>query len=262
VVAASKTCGDPCSVLTRLGVWPMMFYWVDAMARVGSGSKPVSRQTFKIASAACGVVAPVLSVIVAAGVGYLHPGYDSAEQRLSELGASGAPYAVVFNVAGLMASGVLVVVLSLGLQHEFIGNRLARTGGILLSVSGASLFMTGIFPCDVGFVEASASGILHGVFAAIGTLAIIGAALAMWYGLRGDPLWGHYSWFSLSVALMAVALYVTHQFSSQTDWNGAVQRMLVLVLLVWLEVMSVRLLSRVWASLLEEADRTSWSPSE
>jgi hypothetical membrane protein len=240
----------------------MIFYWVDAMTRVGSGLKPVSRQTFKIASAACGVVAPVLSVIVAAGVGYLHPDYSLTEQRLSVLGASGSPYASVFNVAGLMVSGLLVAVLSLGFHSEFSSNRAARVGSALLAVCGLSLFMTGIFPCDVGFVEPSASGILHGVFAGLGTVAIMGAALTMWHSLRRDAVWRSHSWFSLGIVVVAMVLYVPYQFGSLTRWDGAIQRMLVAVMLVWIEVMSIKLLSQVWAGAPEEAGQTSWHPIE
>lgn len=222
------------------------------MTRVRSEPGPVARVAFQRASAACGVAAPILSGIVAAVVGYLHPDYSFAEQRLSELGASGAPYATVFNVAGLMTSGVLVALLSLGLYSEFGHHRAAKIGCGLLTLSGASLFMTGIFPCDVGVVEATASGILHGVFAGIGTYAIIGAALAMWLGLKEDAAWRNHSWFSLSIAVLAVALYVPYQFALLTQWEGIIQRMLVMVLLLWLEVMSLKLLSRSQASASDE----------
>jgi hypothetical membrane protein len=181
---------------------------------------------------------------VGLGVGYMQPGYSFTEQRLSELGASGAPYAFIFNVVGLMTSGILVVVFSLGLYSEFSSNWMARIGSGLLTLCGASLIMIGVFPCDVGSMEASASGILHGVFAGIGTFAIVSAALAMWLGLKDDAVWRNHSWFSLGVAVVAVALYVPYLFSSLPGWNGAVQRMLVMVLLVWIEVMSIKLLSR------------------
>jgi hypothetical membrane protein len=222
------------------------------MTRVGSGPKPASRLAFQRASAACGVVAPILSVIVAVSVGYLHPGYSFAEQRLSDLGAFGAPYAPIFNVVVLMTSGVLVAVLSLGLYSEFSSDRVARIGCRLLTLSGASLFMTGIFPCDVGSVGATASGMLHGVFAGIGTFAIIGAALAMGLGLRRNAVWRNHSWFSLGVAVLAVSLYVPYQLSSLTQWEGAIQRMLVMVLLLWLEVMSLKLVSRSEAGVSDE----------
>ena len=214
------------------------------MTRVGSGLKPVSRLAFQRVSAACGIAAPILSVLVALSVGYIHPGYSFTEQRLSELGASGAPFAPLFNVMGLMASGVLVAVLSLGFYSEFSSDRLARVGCRLLTLCGVSLFMTGIFPCDVGFVKASASGIAHGVFASIGTFAIIGAALAMWLSLKGHAGWENHSWFSLTVAVVAVALYLPYQFCSFAAWDGAIQRTLVTVVLVWIEVMSIKLLSR------------------
>ena len=215
-------------------------------------AKTSLRLAFQRVSAACGIATPILSALVALGIGYMQLGYRPAEQRLSDLGAFGAPYASVFNVLGLMTSGLLGVVLSLGLYSEFSSDRVAGFGCGLLTLSGASLFMTGIFPCDVGFVEATASGILHGVFAGIGTFAIIGAALAMWLGSKEDAVWRNHSWFSLSVVVLAVALYMPYQFGSLTQWDGAIQRMLVMVLLLWLEVMSLKLLSRSRAGVSDE----------
>ncbi|MDM8000023.1 MAG: DUF998 domain-containing protein, partial [Dehalococcoidia bacterium] len=163
----------------------------------------------------------------------------------------------VFNLLGLMTSGALVVVLSAGLHAELGGNRLARIASPLLAVSGISLFMTGIFPCDVGVAEPTASGMLHGFFAAAGTLAIIGAALATGLGMMRDAVWRNYARFSLCVTAVAVALYLPYQFDLFARWEGAVQRMLVLILLVWLEVMSIKLLGRSWAKASSESDRAS-----
>lgn len=217
-----------------------------------SRKRAVLRLAFQRVSAACGIATPILAALVGLGVGYMQQGYRFTEQRLSELGASGAPHAFIFNVVGLMTSGVLVLVLSLGFYSEFRGNRVAKIGSGLLALCGASLIMTGIFPCDVGTVEASASGIMHGVFAGIGTFAIISAALAMWLGLKDDAAWRNHAWFSLGVAVVAVALDVPHLLSSLPEWNGAVQRIVVMVLLVWIEVMSIKLLSRSWAGRPED----------
>ncbi|MDM8000462.1 MAG: DUF998 domain-containing protein, partial [Dehalococcoidia bacterium] len=101
----------------------------------GSSTMAVAGQAFRTLSALCGIAVPFLSVLVAAGVGYLRPGYSHTEQRLSELGAAGAPHSSVFNLLGLMTSGALVVVLSAGLHAELGGNRLARIASPLLAVS-------------------------------------------------------------------------------------------------------------------------------
>jgi hypothetical membrane protein len=57
-------------------------------------------------------------------------GYSFTEQRLSELGASGSSYAFIFNVVGLMTSGMLVVVFSLGLYSEFSSDQVAKIGSV------------------------------------------------------------------------------------------------------------------------------------
>jgi len=155
------------------------------MIRTGIGPQAIGRVALQRLSAACGIAVPVLSTIVLLTVNHLHPGYSLTRQRISELGAPGAPYAALLNTAGLGASGLLLVALSLGLYREFRSRSAARIGCVLIGVSGIALVMAGIFPCSVDSAETSVSAIAHGVFARIGEFAIMSAALAMWLGLKG-----------------------------------------------------------------------------
>jgi len=216
---------------------------VNAMIRTGIGPQAIGRVALQRLSAACGIAVPVLSTIVLLTVNHLHPGYSLTRQRISELGALGAPYAALLNTAGLGASGLLLVALSLGLYLEFRNRSAARIGCALIGVSGIALVMAGIFPCSVGSAETSVSAIAHGVFARIGEFAIMSAALAMWLGLKGCAGWKGHSFLSLTVAVVAVALYVPYQFHFLAPWKGAIQRFLVLVFLIWIELMSIKLLS-------------------
>jgi hypothetical membrane protein len=193
-------------------------------------------------SATCGIATPFLSVGVLLTVGYLHPGYSIVRQRISELGATGAPYAPLLNLLGLMTSGVLIVLLSLGIYLEVRNHNAAKVGCALLALSGVALLGAGIFPCDVGTQSPSTAGMLHAVCARTGELAMIGALLAMWLGLRGDPDWQRYSTYSLAAAVVVVALYLLYQLDQTAAWKGAIQRLLVMVVLVWIELMAIKLL--------------------
>lgn len=225
---------------------------VNTMIRTGIGPQAISRVALQRLSAACGIAVPVLSTIVLLTVNHLHPGYSLTKQRISELGAPGAPYAALLNTAGLGASGLLLVALSLGLYLEFRNRSAARIGSVLIGVSGIALVMAGIFPCSVDSAGTSVSAIAHGVFARIGEFAIMSAALAMWLGLKGHAGWRGLSFLSLTVAVVAVALYVPYQFHFLAPWKGAIQRFLVLVFLIWIELMSIKLLSRSLADTPDE----------
>ena len=52
--------------------------------------------------AACGICGPVLYALVVLILGALTPGYSQAAQLMSELGESGAPYALAMNIGGFL----------------------------------------------------------------------------------------------------------------------------------------------------------------
>jgi hypothetical membrane protein len=62
--------------------------------------------------AACGIIAPILDVLIMAWQGALNPGYSHVRQYISELGEAGRPHAGVFSVGcllwGLLFAGFAV----------------------------------------------------------------------------------------------------------------------------------------------------------
>jgi hypothetical membrane protein len=95
--------------------------------------------------AACGVAAPVVDVLVTAGLAARDPGYSHARQYISELGEAGRPYAAPFN-AWCFAYGLLFAGFAVALGRG-PGSRSVLTA--LLAVAAASI-ASGAFPCDPG----------------------------------------------------------------------------------------------------------------
>lgn len=212
------------------------------MIRIRRGSTSNAAPYIRRLAAVCGIAVPIISLVVVLTMSYLHLGYSTVTQRISELGAAGAPYAIVMNLAGLIVSGVLVMVLSLGLYLGVRDGRASIIGAALLALSGAALVMTGIFTLDAGGLAVSGPGMAHGFFARIGESAIIVAALAMSFGLKKDERWHAYALYCLMTAVVATALYLLIDLDFVAPWKGIMQRLLVTVPLMWIEVMSVRLL--------------------
>ena len=212
------------------------------MIRIRRGSESSAALDIRRLAAVCGIAVPVISLIVVLTMTHLHPGYSTVTQRISELGAAGAPYAIVMNLAGLIASGVLLIVLSLGLYLGVRDGRSSKIGAALLALCGAALVMTGIFPLDAGGLAVSGPGMAHGFFARIGESAIIVAALALFFGLRKDERWHACAFYCLITAVVATALYLVVDLDFVAPWKGVLQRILVAVPLMWIEVISVRLL--------------------
>jgi len=99
----------------------------------------------------CGIIGHVTYAIVLFTLGFIQPDYNCFTQLMSELGAVNAPYSLIMNTVGFPLLGILILAFALGLQRCIKGS--FKIGPVLIALSGASLVMTGIFPCDPGCVD-------------------------------------------------------------------------------------------------------------
>lgn len=207
------------------------------------GLWPAGRIALRKASALCGMAAPLFCLGSLLTVTLLNPAYSSATQRISELGAPQAPYAALANTLGIGATGLLVALFSLGLNNVLRRSRTAAMGSALIGLAGVAVTLAGVLPSGMDGAEAPRTAMAHAILARAGELAIIGAALALWLGLKGSGQWRGFSGLSLAVVVALVALYVPYQLHSLAPWKGVLQRLIVLVVLGWVEIMSIKLLS-------------------
>lgn len=192
--------------------------------------------------AVCGIAGPIIYAAVVVVLGFLHEGYSHASQPMSELGADGAPYAIVMNTAGLPLLGLSMVAFASGLYLGISNGRGSKTGPALLAVSGAGLALTGAFPCDPACEDVTTVGRLHGAFATTAATAMVLALLAMYARFRRDGRWRSYATCTLATAIVALPLSALYGFDVFEGWRGALQRVSVALPLLWVEVVAVRLL--------------------
>src|SRR5262245_61030749 len=150
--------------------------------------------------AACGVVVPVLDMVITAWLGALDPGYSHARQYISELGEDGRPYAAVFN-AWCLAYGVLLAGFAVALGRGL------GSGSVfiaLLAVAAASI-AGGVFPCDPGCAGRSPSARVHFLTGYVGLAAILLTPLLAWFAMRANPAWRNYRAFTLTSGSLLVA---------------------------------------------------------
>lgn len=123
-------------------------------------------------SGLCGLLSPLIaffSIFVSIG---LHPWFSWTEHALSDLGAIGTPYNVVYNF-GLIISGIIFLMFTFGLRSLLTG-RICFVGVWLLSVSAISLAAIDVFPSGTS-PHRSVTSMFYG-FAAL-ALIIIGVGL-------------------------------------------------------------------------------------
>lgn len=192
--------------------------------------------------AICGIIGPISYTIVVIILGFLRPGYNHITHNLSELGEVGGQNAIVMNAAGIALPGILMIAFAFGLHRGIGEGKGSKIGPALLALSGAAWVMTGIFPRDPAYVTVSMVGVTHSVFTIISAFAMILVPLALSPRLKSDSLWQGYQYYSLTSAIVAGVISVVYGFRAFEQWTGALQRVLMGVLLLWVEVMAIRLL--------------------
>ena len=190
-----------------------------------------------------GMVGPALYASVVFALGYLTPGYSQILDTMSELGASGAPYAIFMNVLGFFALGAMTIAFAAMLPSRLGSEGKARyVGAIFIALSGASVFSLGVFRCDPGCIDITPSGVYHDYFAMASAIFMMLGQQSLASHLRGiNGGRGFVIYTRLSVLVMAaLSLYFIDAIDS--PYAGLVQRTLMGTGLLWMALLSASLL--------------------
>lgn len=189
-----------------------------------------------------GVVAPILRHIVIYSIGLATPGYSGLRDFLSELGAIGAPYAVIMNVFGISLIGLLMICFAVGLFGCLSPLTGGRSSAVLIGLSGIAFILIGLFPCDPGctMTQPSPRMIIH-LLAGLTALGFeIAAPLA--FGLSAfrkrtqQPL----RWAALSIGSIGIVSFIILVIQTDsTQYPGLVQRIIQASGDIWLLVVAL-----------------------
>jgi len=194
--------------------------------------------------ALCGVIAPIFFVLMVIVEGLLVPGYSHMTQQVSDLGAYSlyGSYALLQNL-NFWVFGILVVAFAIGLRHELLPASRAITTS--LGLCGVLFFLLGFFPDEP--IPWPAAG--HYLIAQASGLSILLSEFLAWRRLRhpvaGDVVgWTRYGRFSLVSLVLAVISFITYASFGQrgSPIAGLLQRVMGAFILLWIEVMALRLL--------------------
>jgi hypothetical membrane protein len=190
----------------------------------------------------CGVIAPIFFVLMVVIEGFLVTGYSHMTQQVSDLGAYSlyGSYALLQNL-NFCVFGTLVVAFAIGLRQQLPASRVMTTS---LALGGALFFLVGFFPDQPNPWPAVA----HYLLAQLSGLSIFVSMFFAWRRLRhsvaneGD-IWRRYGTFSLaSLVLIIVSFFVFAMFGQPgSPVTGLLQRVFGFFVLLWIEVMALRL---------------------
>ena len=104
-------------------------------------------------------------------------GYTHGTKAVSELGAIGAPMASAFNFFGFILPGVLIALLALSI-FMLAAPKTARSGAVLLALSGIFTALAGVFPIDMSDMR-SVTSTMHAIGALLSGIIWVPALLML-----------------------------------------------------------------------------------
>ncbi len=191
--------------------------------------------------AACGVAAPIAYTGAAFAASLKHPGYDHLRNFISELGATGAPGAPIMNFAGFLLYGVLIIAFALAVHRGIRADVGGWLGPTVLALYGLAYVGVALAPCDPG-CQATTPSLHHRMHVLLGDFIVLSAVLGpftLYPRLTKDP-----AWRSVAVATLVLpgTAWLILELSG-VGLSGALrQRLWLLLVFVWMEVMAVRLI--------------------
>jgi len=186
----------------------------------------------------CGIMAPIIFTLLVLIASILRPGYSQTQNFVSDLGVG--PYSFIQNL-NFILFGLLSLGLALGLRGGLPAPRKKSTkaGVYLVLLFGLLVMLAGVFPEDY------LSPIPHNLVSALAFLSIIAAQFLVWKGLKNADTarWGCYRTYCLVSGILSILILVALRVavSSDSDYQGAVQRLFLAVPWIWIGASGVQL---------------------
>jgi hypothetical protein len=190
--------------------------------------------------ALAGVVGPFVLVLADLVAAISEPKYNFIRDSISSLALTSMGW---IQTIGFLAIGLLVEIFAAGLFQNIRGRRGFGLSIGLFACFGFGLSLIGAFRTDpVGGLHTT-EGTIHGA-AAVAVFWLFPIAISLLLpSLRNDPHWQEIFPYTVVTTVLASVLAVGRLFlPAQISWFGLYERVLVANVVVWVEVVAVRLL--------------------
>jgi len=199
-----------------------------------------------------GMIGPALFVTVFTLEGWLRSGYNARSTFISELSIGPRGWIQIINFIIL---GALFLVFTWGVADEFRDGKASKAGPVLLTIIGISFLVSGPLVTDPAATprdQMSLHGTLHGIFGALVFSLSPISCFVFWSRFRQDPQWQHLQGWTLAAGIITTVAVILLSASTKnpvtpnafTEWNGLIQRMVIIPYLIWIFTFAVALRRR------------------
>ena len=171
--------------------------------------------------------------------GILTPDYSHANQLISELYATGAPYQNLVRYGGMIPAGISFILFSFFAWKTLPKSKLTTTGLFLLGVFyGFATVMITFFPCDEGcnkeFINPSLNQLMHNFIGGVTYVMLIFSILML--SIRALKWPSGKKTAYLGFLFLAIYLIISTYFFEAIDGFliGFYQRVMEALILLWI----------------------------
>ena len=193
----------------------------------------------------CGMLFPIVYIIMTILGGALRPGYSHIADTVSELlspGAPNKPLLMVFQITHALMGSLFGTGLLLFVRSSDHNTTLGRIGAWMIIAVGVATIGTAIFPQDAAGAAATLAGKLHGilVFGVLVPFTIISTLLiGIWLKQAGIfPWFRTYSFITIAASILLAGLAGA---TLDTPFMGLTERLGVLAGFQWTFVLALKL---------------------
>ena len=187
-----------------------------------------------------GILAPPTMIIFILIAGHLTPGYNHITDTVSKLSEQGSQSPEVM-AAGFISYGVLIIGFSYALYLRLRHGIKAHVAWFTLTLYGICMILAGFYQDTPSANNASLNpeGIMHNAVIITSCISIL---IGMWMfagSVNKKPSWFGFTWFTIAASFVGLVLALIFVVQSYIPASGLLQRFFYLVLLIWIETVSI-----------------------
>jgi hypothetical membrane protein len=188
----------------------------------------------------CGILAPPLMVAIIIIAGMLTPGYNHLKESISSLSDQTSQAPQLLTV-GFVVYGLFIIGFSFALYLRLRHGVRAHLAWLMLTIYGICMILAGVFQDSpsANNTPLNTEGILHNAVIITSCLAMLFGMWAFAGSVYKKPAWFGFTWFTIIASFMGLVLSIIFLVQSHIPWAGLLQRFFYLVILVWIEIVSI-----------------------
>jgi hypothetical membrane protein len=211
-----------------------------------------NHRTFLKISAIAGLVAPIFFISLIIVLSELENGYDHLADTISALGSVEGPRKLWFQMGGII-TGFLVILFANALHDGINHGQGSKIGPGLIIMSGIGVIGVSLFlHQNIGNTDApkplTLVRILHLTFASLGVMGAGFSPFFLYNRFKYDPYWKEFGIYSLIAGFMSnlpsVVMSISLMTSTLVDLKGLLEKLAVLIPLLWLIPVSMKLIRK------------------